>query len=48
MMDELLPSLNSSALKNQSFFETARLDEFFDHAGIGAAFTVRERSIGQP
>jgi hypothetical protein len=46
MMDEPLPSIISSALKNRSFFETARLDEFFDHTGIGAAFTVRERSIG--
>jgi hypothetical protein len=48
MMDEPLPSINSSALKNLSFLDIARLDEFFDHAGIRAAFTVRERSIGQP
>jgi len=35
MMNEPLPSIISSALKIRSFFETARLDEFFDHTGIG-------------
>ena len=33
MMEDLLPSITSSPLKNRSFFETAKLDEFFDHTG---------------
>jgi hypothetical protein len=31
---EVVPSINSSALKNLSFSDTARLDEFFDHITI--------------
>ncbi len=30
---KLVPSLNSSPLKNVSVFDTARLDEFVDHTG---------------
>jgi hypothetical protein len=29
----VVPSINSSPLKNLSFSDTARLDEFFDHTG---------------
>jgi len=30
-----VPSINSSALKYLNFSDTARLEEFFDHTGIG-------------
>jgi len=31
---EPIPSINSAALENLSFSDTARLNEFFEHTGI--------------
>mgnify|MGYP006371502217 CR=1 FL=1 len=34
-MEELLVTSLNSSIEKQEFLKTSRLDEFFDHAGIG-------------
>lgn len=41
-----VPSINSSALKNLSFLDTARLDAFFDHTRDCDRF-IRQEGITQ-